>query len=110
MCGALHNANTSHHLHPEIRTQGQAINNNDVEMTAGQRENTGNPSGDVIATRDTGNLSDDASRDAVSDVLSEINDVDNLERAEPCNLKDNKKDIESNIGSRSPYALRSRKK
>ena len=50
ICGALHNANTSHHLHSEIRTSG-----NDVEMTAGQRGDTGNPKNDVLSeTGDAG--------------------------------------------------------
>ena len=124
-CGALPNANTGHHLHPKIRAQGQEMSekqdlatiiiNNDLEITAGQRENP-----DVIAARDTGNLSGDVSRGAVSDareprlpvsgVLSEISDVDNLECTELRNLHDNEKENEFSETKRSPYALRSHKK
>ena len=48
--------------------QIHAISNDDVEMTAGQRGDTGNRKGDEIETRGTGNLSYDAreTRDSVN--------------------------------------------
>ena len=104
-------AETSQHQQLEIEQGQGTIINNDIEVTAGQRENPGNPMNrDVIATQDTSNLSGDVSRGVVGDAISEIDDVDNLELTEPCNLHDNEKENESSITRRSPYALRSRKK
>jgi hypothetical protein len=46
------------------------MSNDDVKITGGQRGDTGNPYGDEIETRGTGNLNDDAreTRDSVNDV------------------------------------------
>ena len=118
-CRAPHNANTSHHLHPDIAQdqvvkleQGQAIIDDDVEITAGQRDDTGNPNDDEIETRGAGNLNDDAgeTRDSVNNVLSDINDPDKIEGTEPSYLNDNEKEVESSGINRSPYKLGSRKK
>ena len=117
---ALHSVNTRHHLHqhPVIaqdkvvnETQGQAIRDDDAEITASQRNDNGNPNDDEIETRDTGNLNDDAreTRNSVNDVLSETDNADNLERTEQCNLEDNEKEVESRGVNKSPYALRTRK-
>ena len=97
---APHSANMSHHLHehPNVE-QGQAIRNYDLEITAGQGENTRNLNADEIEIRDS-----------VNDVFSEINIADNFERTEPCNLNGNEKEFESSGINRSPYALRTRKK
>ena len=128
---AFHNAGTSHHLQLDIE-QGLRVKekqdpatiilNNDVKITAGQTENPGSPrdydieagdngnpmNSDVIAARDTGSLSGNVSRGAVSDAISAIGDVDNLERTGLRNL--NEKEKEFSGTKKSPYAFRSCKK
>jgi hypothetical protein len=103
--GAPHSASTRHHLHkhPLIaqnqavnETQGQAIRDDDVAITAGQRDNTGNLNDDA---RDT--------RDLVYDVLNEINNAGNI--GSKINANSGKEGESSGI-NRSPYEHRSRKK
>ena len=75
-CRAPHSAGRCHHLHEQVKIR--AIRDDNVEITADQRDDTGDLNDDGIETRDS-----------VNDMLNEINNAENIGRPEPSEKNDN---------------------